>query len=554
MVNSAVAVYSVKWYTMSGDKEHSVREVSRLQNDMIKEVFLPWTRGLCPGGQVYVSHKGKLVFSECFGYSDIEREVKIDETTVFHAASVSKQITCICVLLLWERGLVDINADVREYLPDLIAFKEPVTIRDLMNNISGIRDQWELQMLSGVRMDDLITQSDLLELIARQKSLNFPPRSKYLYSNSNFTLLAEIITRISGLRLNEFAKKNVFEPLGMTHTFIRERFDDPVKNRALSYVDCGNSGFKWKPLNYSNCGATSLHTTAPDFLKWLVNFRNPRLITKETLEQMLTVPALTTDEKTNYACGVNVRTYRERRMISHSGADAGYRSMALTFPDEELDIVILANVENIYIEPAALAVADIMLGYGTDTGFVPNEKLFREEQRDPADYAGEFLIEALGATAGLRQDGTETMFYFDDKAHTLSRLSGNCFSAGAVKLYLCDDGAYFSVRPETGFKLAKKSPAIFSENDLIDIPGKYFSDELETYYEIIRRDNKLFMRHKRFGCAEILTLESGLYGCALEYFIKFKLIRSEEESPCGISVVGDRVTEISLMKADIVIK
>ena len=117
-----------------------------------------------------------------------------------------------------EDKLLDIDDDIRVYIADLVAFSEPVSIRNLMNNVSGVRDQWELLMLQVVRIDDTITQQDAKDVIASQAELNFPPLSRYMYSNANFTLLAEIVERVSGKSLNELARERIFAPLGMSQT------------------------------------------------------------------------------------------------------------------------------------------------------------------------------------------------------------------------------------------------------------------------------------------------------------------------------------------------
>ena len=143
------------------------------------------------------------------------------------------------MLLLVEEGKVSLDEDIRTYLPDLVSFKEPVTVRNLMNNNSGIRDQWGLLEMRGIRYTDTISMTDLLETLRPQKHLNFAPGSRYLYSNSNFTLIAEIVRRISGQDLPEFAKERIFEPLGMKHTFIRRGVWDTVPGISSSYSDNG---------------------------------------------------------------------------------------------------------------------------------------------------------------------------------------------------------------------------------------------------------------------------------------------------------------------------
>ncbi len=210
------------------------------QTKCIDSVFFRWDHSDTPGGQVCVKHHGKLIYSRCFGLANLEHHIPITPTTRFHVASVSKQVTVLSLLLLSEQGKVNLDADIRCYLPEMIHFKEPVTVRNLMNNNSGIRDQWELFALRGIRYTDTITMRDFEETLRLQKTLNFKPGSRFLYSNSNFTMIALIVQRISGMDLPDFAQKYIFEPLGMNHTSIRRGSWDFIPELALSYSDDGN--------------------------------------------------------------------------------------------------------------------------------------------------------------------------------------------------------------------------------------------------------------------------------------------------------------------------
>ena len=524
-------------------------------SDRITGLFKPWIRKMCPGGQVYAEHKGELVYSRCFGYSDIEHNAKINERTIFHVASVSKQFTCICALILHERGLLDIDHDVREYIPDLIAFDEPVTIRDMMNNVSGIRDQWELSILSGIRMQENITQRDILSLISRQKKLNFSPRSSYLYSNSNFSLTSEIVKRISGMPFNDFAGENVFRPLGMTNTFIREKYDQIIPNRAMSYIDCLDGTFRWKPLNFSNEGATSLHTTAADLIKWLKTFRNPAICSRKTIELMLKVPQLTSSDSTTYACGIDTGSIKSGdcvyRTLAHEGADQGYRAIVLTIPDTELDIAICANVDNVYMAEAAFKMAEIILNPdNSKIKAAATPKASDQEVRDISCSAGMYFINEWCEIAKIEAENSEYHLIMDDKKAALRLNSGNCYDVGETgkTLLIEEKNAVLGAGGETNLTLTRLSVPQFSDDDLQDLPGIYFSDEVESYFEITCEAGTLMMRHKRFGKAPILTLRADIYVCPLEYPVRFSVSRSDGGKPDGLRIIGHRVKDI-LFKA-----
>ena len=167
-----------------------------MMQKQIDSLFSLWQQGVCPGGQVLVRQKGQLIYDRTFGYADVEKRIPMTHDHVFHVASISKQFTAMAILLLWEEGELSLEADIREYIPDLVAFSEPMPLWTLLHQVSGLRDMLELLDDSGVRNVDTITQEDIRSILAHQKGLNFPPISRHAYCNSNYTLLAEIVERV----------------------------------------------------------------------------------------------------------------------------------------------------------------------------------------------------------------------------------------------------------------------------------------------------------------------------------------------------------------------
>lgn len=242
----------------------------------IDEVFKQWSKPGTPGAAVSVIKDGILAYQKGFGMANLEYDVPITQDTVFHVASVSKQFTAMSILLLEQDGKLSLEDEVHKYLPELPNYGHSLTIRNLLQHTSGIRDQWQTLGLAGWRLDDVITQKQILRMLFRQRELNFEPATRHLYSNGGYTLLAEIVARVFGKPLPEFCEERIFRPLGMSHTHFHDDHRRIVPNRAYSYsYESAAGGYRSSPLNYANVGATSLFTTAPDLAKWLDNFREP---------------------------------------------------------------------------------------------------------------------------------------------------------------------------------------------------------------------------------------------------------------------------------------
>ena len=309
----------------------------------IDAIFHDWDTPATPGAAVAIIRHGKLVYEKGYGTANLEYDIPITPGTIFHVASVSKQFTAMAIVLLEQDGKLSIDDDVHKYLPELPDYNQKITLRNLLQHTSGIRDQWQTLALAGWSLEDVITQDQILRMLFRQTALNFPPGTQHLYSNSGFTLLAEIVKRVSGKPLPEFCDERIFRPLAMTHTHFHQDLHHIVHGRAYSYLPDG-PGYEAAPLNYANVGATSLFTTAGDLARWLDNFREPKVGGRAAVSRLQEPCVLLSGKKIDYGLGVETGTYRNLPIIAHSGADAGYRSRVIWFPSEQLGIAVVSNL------------------------------------------------------------------------------------------------------------------------------------------------------------------------------------------------------------------
>jgi CubicO group peptidase (beta-lactamase class C family) len=344
----------------------SLAHAQTLSPDVIAQVdkvFEKWNRTDSPGCALGVYKDGQIIYKHGYGMANLNDDVTITPETVFHVASMSKQFTAASILLLQQQGKLSIDDDVHKYIPELPDFGERITLRHLMHHTSGLRDQWALLDLAGWRYSkDLITNDDVMSVVTRQKALNFKPGEKYTYSNTGFTLLAIIVARVSGMSFREFTSKNIFEPLGMTHTHFRDDHEEIIKHDALGYEqDSNNKTFRMSLTNFDTAGATSLHTTVEDLQLWDENFYHPRVGGPTLIEQMLHRDKLNSGELQDYASGLMIGTYRGLPTVDHGGADAGYRSDMTRFPEQHFSAAVLCNFADINPSSLARQVADILL-------------------------------------------------------------------------------------------------------------------------------------------------------------------------------------------------
>lgn len=326
----------------------------------VDQIMSPWDTDDRPGAAVTVVKDGEIVLSRGYGLAQLEHGVPITPTTVFHVASVSKQFTAFAVAMLADQGRLSLDDDVRTHIPELPDFGPTVTVRHLVHHTSGIRDQWALLALGGWRLDDVITHEQIMRLLSRQEELNFEPGAEYLYSNSGFTLLAEIVARVTGQSFPEWTAENVFEPLGMSDTHVHDDHERVVPGRAYSYSE-GGDGFSNAVLSYANMGATSLFTTSEDLAKWELNLDRGTVGGPDVLRQVHERGVLNDGDTLAYAFGLGVDEYRGLRRVGHSGGDAGFRTYVARFPDQDFAVVVLSNLGSFNPAARAMEIADAYL-------------------------------------------------------------------------------------------------------------------------------------------------------------------------------------------------
>ncbi|EPR69211.1 Beta-lactamase [Cyclobacterium qasimii M12-11B] len=165
-----------------------------------------------PGATVAVVKDQKIVFKKGYGSANLEYGIPNSPSTIFHIASVSKQFTVFSILLLEKEGKLSFDDDIRKYIPEVPDFGKTITLRHLASHTSGMRDQWGLLAMAGWRQDDVITKEHILKLVSQQKELNFNPGESYMYCNTGFTLLAEVVARISGKTFAAFTEEKFLNP------------------------------------------------------------------------------------------------------------------------------------------------------------------------------------------------------------------------------------------------------------------------------------------------------------------------------------------------------
>ena len=328
----------------------------------VDRIFAAYDRTDSPGCAVGVYRDGRVALARGYGMANLELNVALSPQSVFDIGSTSKQFTATSVVLLAQQGKLSLDDDIRKYIPELPNYGKTITIRHILTHTSGIRDYLTLWGLAGVDDADLTTEDDALQLIVRQRELNFMPGEQWLYSNSGFFLASVIVKRVSGKSLAQFAEQQIFRPLGMTHTRYNDDHMAVIANRATGYAPRPGGSFATAMSNFEQTGDGAVQTSIEDLIKWDENFYQPTVGGDALLKALQTVAVLNDGKKQTYALGLTVDSYRGLRTVSHGGSWAGYRAELMRFPDQHFSVATLCNLANTNPTVLSRRVAEVFLG------------------------------------------------------------------------------------------------------------------------------------------------------------------------------------------------
>ena len=311
-----------------------------------------------PGIGVGIVRDGEIIYEKYRGLSNLQHQIPFSYKTRSNIASTAKQFTALMVLDLSLKEKLDLDDDIRKYLPNLykkVAGK--IRIRHLINHSSGIHEYVDLISQEGkvwwkhVGLDN----NDIMKLLEKQNDLQFKPGTKYSYSNSNYNILAKIIEKVTGEQFTDYSK-SFFEDLNMLETSFVERYMGVIPNKASPYSDWGKGEWWETPMVTKTNGEGFLYTTLRDqliFEKELQNSENDLFIKSQK-------PIPESEIKT-YGFGLKLEDRIGRKAIHHDGVTLGYHSQTIRFPNEKLTIFILSNNGNIRSDQMADEIANILL-------------------------------------------------------------------------------------------------------------------------------------------------------------------------------------------------
>jgi len=493
---------------------HVYGQLSEKQTKKIDSLFIGWNIPNHPGGSIAVLQNGKTVFSKAYGLASLEYLTPNSTETLFNIGSNSKQFTAMAIVLLNERNKLSFDDDIRRYIPEFPIFGNIITIRHLLHHTSGLRDVHGLLGLAGWRNDDAISNDDLTRVIIKQNSLNFNPGEEVLYCNTGYMLLVNIIEKITGEKFKYWLKENIFDKLDMNHTYVEDQYDRVVPNNATSYG--GNSNFNRKIAYWNYVGSGNMHSTTGDLLKWLQNFSSPQKNWESAFATLLTMNPLNNGTPTIFGFGVRIEKHLGKKIIQHGGAIGGFRSIIRSYPEDNLNIVVLSNFTGSNIMSKTNKLAEIM--YPIQEKITPQKQVKLTEKpkktiklstKKLANFEGIYwnTKEKYGRKIYVKND---TLRYSrsDTSESPLVPLKKNKFDMLHVGIDVTVEFVHKGNHKKMVVFVEGELPIVFDLHipikkpiikELEEYSGKYYSSEIETWYTLSIEGTDIYIHHIRHG-------------------------------------------------------
>ena len=463
----------------------------------VDRVFVAYDKSGSPGCALGVIRDGNFIYRKAYGMASLELGVPLSPQSVFYMGSVSKQFTAASVVLAAEQGFLSLDDNVRKYIPELPDYGQTITLRQMLHHTSGFRDFLALLDISGRHEADIHSKDEMLDLIVRQNGLNNVPGDQYIYSNTNYFLLGEVVQRATRKSLAAFAVENIFKPLGMLHTRYYDDHSVVLPDRVPAYDpgSLGNFLVDWS-TNYDTVGAGGLMSSVDDLLLWDRNFYQNKLGKGTLLREMQTRGVLNNGKQIDYALGLELGTYRGLPTVEHDGGLFGYRTAILRFPEQRFSVVCLCNVASAAPEILSRRVADILL----EKNMQPEESEFPPPGvgsfPDPALFAGKYLDPRTHSVYSF----TVSQGNLAAWGSVLKRLGPNRFKdlGSGIITFDKSDGVMRAVLDTNGqsyFAGSRVEDVHLGEADLAAFVGMYRSTELDATCNLSISMENLILRN-----------------------------------------------------------
>ncbi|MFK8011295.1 MAG: serine hydrolase domain-containing protein [Marinicellaceae bacterium] len=499
--------------------------LSKEQRLAVDEIFSDWEKSDTPGCALGIIKDGQLIYARGYGMANLEYNLPNNSKSVFRIGSTSKQFTAASIVLLAEKKQLNLDDTLHTFFPDFPDYAKNITVRHLLNHTSGIRDYLTLSYLKGLQEDDFYTDKDVMRWLINQSELNFEPGEEYVYSNSGYWLLGQIVNQVAEMSMADFAKQEIFKPLGMDNTHFHNDHTQIVKNRASGYVPNDKDGFQISMTTLEMIGDGGIFTTIEDIKKWDDAYYKSETLSQAFWKIMTQTGKLNNGEDIDYASGLLISQHKGLNTVSHGGAFVGFRAELLRFPDQKLSVAIFANRGDANPSSMAYQVADV---------FLSDQYEAKEETSDASEivesiiesdeYSAKQLVGSYELRPGMdiivsNNDGiVHAKQSWNDEEYDLIKGELNSYTIDGsddikftfAELKENEAQKIFVDQQGRASELNRKEVVDLSNINLNEFVGSYYSSELDVVYKISLDGDTIKLQIKNNDPVKLILVDKDL--------------------------------------------
>jgi len=531
----------------------------------VDRLFSKWEGNDRPGCVVGIIRDGQPLYTKGFGLAQLENKSQNTPESIYYMCSVSKQFTGYTIALLVNEGKIKLDADIHIYLPWLPHFDQrPITVRNLLHHTSGIRDDIMLARFYGLGAEGILTQQAALKMIARQRTLNFKPGEKFSYSNSNYVLLAAIVERISGKSFKDFTDSVIFKPLNMNSSKFVDDYTTLIPKKANSY-SMEQDGYHNAPQNVYTLGDGGLFTNATDLLKWISVFYSTDSLRAKAVELMVKPGKLNNGKALNYAMGINVNNDKGVRYFTHNGGLAGYRTIMAVYPAQRTGFLIFGNGGDGEVYNKLTELSEIFIpkpaikdSQPISTG-TPSERIFSDTSQ-LAKFAGTYVAKngyqvlITKKNGGLYLNGNQALLADTAASFYLKARPAVKYRFNMDRQTKTINALLSSPILQNPITLEKIGSQHNEPKRLKEYCGRYYCGELDYYFDVLWKDNALWINDKNNNQAKLTLSGKQHLFTAIDYMAHFNVERGRRGEIAGLELNSGEVSGLIFKKVGVISK
>jgi len=542
--------------------------IGPISSTAAEEIFREVNSPDKPAVAVVVLHKNKVIYEKAFGSANLEHKIPATVDTKFQVDTLAWEFIASAILMLEDQEKIKLTDDIRKYLPEIPDFGEKITINHLLSSTDGLHGYKVLKSLAGWQAGEPEQHKAILQLITRQKKLNFKPGEAFSPGgDTRLILLAKIVEVVSGQPFDAYCKSSIFTPLGMSNTLFVYDDAQPLNNTAVPYRNDGKGAYKNDFVSGKAPGPTNLYTSIRDLSIWRASLDSHVLSTKSLAARLDTPIRLDHGEIIKDISSISIygqqHAGKERGIskIYQIGSSGGYASSIFRFPDQEITAIVLSSGLAYNGSFGMRLASTILENYFTEPATIDYDKIesVKLSAKQLQKYEGSYWSAARALPTKIEVKNGVLHYIRASGAgeRALIPLGNSTFQMKIegddkyiVKFLKKKDGhtMHFMMADSDPIVFESYKEAAYTKNDLAQFAGTFHSEELNSSFTFKVENGILAANNVRTGTINLKPITSDIFFGNKSFMGGIKYSRGGNNEVDGFQVVVDEVRNLEFKK------